>query len=289
MKKLILSSVLGVCVMGNAWAAGYTSNRMDGNPLYMPNANQFYSLAELGSHSGSTSIKTWGLTEEFGYGITDRFAVAVYTTVLDEQSFDQWSWQDLALEATFRAMDVGTFKTDVVFGYAVSPVWANHRPFLEQKNNLGADGYYDGTGTGYTWAFGVRGGYQTPYLTIAGRALFEYWNTESFNWYEEPGKQGLHVIVLGLDGQFELVNDFNLTAGIEYMGFLDSEWYGIPGATVENAGTWTGKLGINYNIDYHKYVGAYVECSLNHQGGEDYNQWEFDNGFGFGAKFGIAF
>ena len=294
MKKLVLFSVLGLCVASNAFAVGYTSDRMDGNPLYMPKANRFYSISDLGSHSGSDAIKSWTATEEFGYGVTDNFTVAVQTSIVDERSFDQWSWGDLAVEATFRAIDMGPVKTDVIFGYSVSPMWANHKPFFNTKNTSVGDGFMypnqdDGTGTGYTWAFGVRGGYATPYVTIAARAFFEYWNTESFNWYEEPGKQGSHVIYLGLDGQFTLDRSTNLTAGFEYMGFLDEELYGEPGVKIENFGTWTGTLGLNYNIDYGKFIGAYVSTSLNHRGGDKDNEWKFDNGFGFGAKFGIDF
>ena len=54
---------------------------------------------------------------------------------------------------------------------------------------------------------------------------------------------------------------------------------------VEDAGRWTGEFGVNYNIDDNKYIGAYVNGEVAHYTGD----WEFEDGFGFGFKFGAQF
>ena len=273
MKKIALSSLIAVFAVSGAHAA----NVIDGNPLYMPKANHFYSVSDLSSHTGHNDIKAWTLNEEFGYGITDKLAVAVSTDINNEQFFDQWSWGETGLDLAFRALDMGAWKLDVLGGYSVNAMWPNHQPMLKKVN------------TEYMWTLGVRGGYVASNWTLAAKALFNYWNTESFNWNEAAGLQGVHTVTLGLDGQYALCDKLNLVAGVEYNGVMDKEWNGVPGATVRNEGVWTGTIGANYNIDATKYVGVYMNADMNHQGGANRDEWEVQNGFGFGAKFGIDF
>ena len=275
MKKLALSSLIAVFAVSGAHAA----NVIDGNPLYMPKANHFYSVTDLGSHTEGTP---YGLGEEFGYGITDKFAVEVAATVTENDAFDTYAWQDLSLAGVFRALDMGEWKVDLVGAYVVDTLFTH--PKIGTR-----DAWFDKDNTGYTWVAGVRGGYTTSQFTVAGKALFEYWNEESFNWSEERGNQGIHALVLGLDGQFVIDNSWNLTAGVEYTGFLDKEWYGIPGLEVKNDGVWGGTFGVNYNIDSTKFVGAYINGSLNHHEGNNRDEWGWNDGFGYGVKFGIDF
>ena len=257
MKKIALTSLLAVFAAAGANAA----NTMDGNPLYMPGQNHFYSVTSLGSHSDGFS--TWRLNEDFGYGITNKLAVNVSTTVVDEKSFNQWGWDEMAFGAKFRALDLGGQKADLVGGYAVDPFWGNHEPWLDKDY------------TNYTWTAGLRGGYVGAFWTVAGHALFNYENTESFNWNDE----GRHFWNLGVDGQLLLGKHFSLLAGVEYTGFTDS-W-------AHNAGSWSGELGVNYNFDPTKFIGLYATSGLQHK--VNSSDWEIEDGFGFGAKFGIDF
>ena len=273
MKKLALTSLLAVFAVSGAHAA----NIFDESPLYLPGQGHFYSVSTLESHTGSKDLKSWAMGEEFGYGITNKWAVMVSTTINDEQSFDQWSWGDLSLATAYRALDMGAWKLDLVGAYGLDPVWGNHRPFLDKDD------------TDYAWTAGVRGGYVASNWTVAAHALFTYGNTESFNWNEGAGEQGMHFVTLGLDGQYLIDSHWSVLAGVEYTGVLDKEYRGIDGAKIKNAGTWTGELGVNYNIDATKFVGAYVNAEMNHQGGDHDDEWEVENGFGFGAKFGIDF
>ena len=271
MKKIALSSLVAVMAVSAANAA----NVIDGNPLYMPKKGHFYSVTDVASH---TEINTpWALGEEFGYGITDRLTVALSTVAMENNAFDDAAWGETRLGLVYRPLSMCGWKLDLLGAYAVDRTWENHEAFLDEDF------------TRYTWTAGVRGGFVTSRFTFAGKALFNYENTESFNWDESRGQRGVHSLVFGVDGQYVIDSNWNLVAGAEYTGYTDKEWYGIPGAKVKNAGTWDGVFGVNYNIDTTKYVGVYVNGSLNHQGGDDNNKWDWDNGFGFGAKFGIDF
>ncbi|MBR6752197.1 MAG: hypothetical protein IKL95_02915 [Alphaproteobacteria bacterium] len=274
MKKLALSSLVAVFAVSAA-----NAGVIDGNPLYMPKAGHFYSVSDLSSHSGSEGIKAWTLNEEFGYGISDRFTVAVSTDVENQTFFNEWGWGETSLAATYRALDRGAWKADLIGKYEIDPVWGNHSPILDKDV------------TEYTWTAGVRGGYTTSKFTVAAKALFDYTNTESFNWDEDAGKQGEHYLTLGVDGQVALCDRLNLVAGVDYVARLDSKDHGskLPADKIKNAGKWNGTLGLNYNIDPTKYVGAYMTASMDHRGGKNADEWDVKNGFGFGAKFGIDF
>lgn len=261
MKKLALTSLLAVFAVSGAHAA----NVIDGNPLYLPGAGHFYSVSTLGSHTGSEPIKAWTAGEEFGYGITNKLAVMVETELEERDTFDEYSWNELSLQATYRALDMGAWKLDLVGAYALGPVWGYHAPFLDKDT------------TSYAWMAGVRGGYTTSQWTIAGHTYFVYMGEESFDW----NKDGVHALVLGLDGQYVLDSHWSALAGIEYTGFTDS------GA--KNDGAWEATLGVNYNIDTTKFVGVYVSADMDHKGGDAHDEWHVEKGFGFGAKFGIDF
>lgn len=276
MKKIALTSLLAVFAVSGAHAA----NVIDGNPLYMPKAGHFYSVTELESHTKNDT--PWKLNEEFGYGVLDNLSVNVATSLAENKAFDEYAWEDVSFALTFRALDMDGWKLDVLAAYDVDGIY-NHPRIGDH------DAWLDKEDTMYTWAVGVRGGYVASNWTIAGKALFEYLNTESFNWNEGEGKQGVHALTLGVDGQYVVCDRLSLVAGVEYTGIMDKEWYGTPGDKVKNAGTWEGEFGINYNIDATKFVGAYINGSLNHEEGDNHDEWGWDKGFGYGIRFGVDF
>lgn len=261
MKKLALTSLLAVFAVSGAHAA----NVIDGNPLYLPGAGHFYSVSTLGSHTGSEEIKAIVAGEEFGYGITDKLAINVSTALWEYDTFDNLGWDDMNFAAAYRVLDMGAWKADLIGAYGVGPVWEDHSPFLDKDL------------TRYSWTAGVRGGYVASNWTLAGHAYFTYANTESFNWNDE----GMHVWALGLDGQYVLDSHWSALAGLEYTGLTDS-W-------AKNAGELEATVGVNYNIDATKFVGVFVSAEADHHGGDSHDEWKAENGFGFGAKFGIDF
>ena len=255
MKKLALTSLLAFFAVSGAHAA----NIIDGNPLYRPSEGRFYSITTLASHSEAT--EDWKLGEEFAYGITDDLAVVVKTGLSERESFDYMSWDSLSFGVNYRVLDMGAWKADLIGEYSVAPVWGDHAEFMPEE------------ATNYDWTIGMRGGYVGEGWTLAGHVMFNYLNSESFNW----GDDGIHSLKLGLDGQYLLNEQWNLIGAIEYIGMLDDQF--------EDAGRWTGKIGANYNIDETKFVGAYVMGEMEHSTGD----WETVDGFGFGMVFGIDF
>ncbi len=141
MRKIALTSLMAMFAVSAASAA----NIINDNPLYRPDQGRFYSVTTLASHSEAT--ENWTLAETFGYGITDKLAVIVGTSVSEAESFDAYGWNDFSLGLNYRALDMGAWKADVFGTYAFSPVWAYHAPFLDEDF------------TEYTWTIGVRGGY----------------------------------------------------------------------------------------------------------------------------------
>lgn len=286
MKKIALTSLLAVVAATGAHAA----NAIDGNPLYMPRAGNFYSETSLASHTENGTPYVLG--EEFGYGVTDKLAVKIDTSLSENNSFDDYAWNNLSLNATFRALDKGAWKADV---YAGVDMGGNPAAWMIPGGGLvahykAADKTYwfDKDLTGYTWTAGVRGGYMTSLFTVAGHVEYNYMNSEMFNW----GDAGMHTLSLGLDGQFVINSDWNLVGGVEYTGVTNDHMayddMEDPAET-KNAGVWNGYFGVNYNIDATKYVGAYVNGAMDHWKDNGEKGWDLEKGFGFGAKFGIQF
>jgi len=288
MKKIALTSLIAMF----AFAGAHAANVIDGNPLYMPKKGHFYSVTDVNSHTdkfanGDKQINTWALGEEFGYGVTDKLMVTVNTDFVENEDFNDFTWGNLGLNVTFRAFDMKGWKADAVVAYeagtnprGIGGLYVHHKT---PKTN----DWFEKDLTGYTWTAGVRGGYVASNWTVAGHAMFDYMNSESFN----LGDKGLHEWRLGMDAQYVLSPKVSLLAGVEYTGITNDKWAydDIEFGDVKNAGKWAGEFGVNYNIDATKFVGVYVNGSLNHNGGTSADEWEWDKGFGFGAKFGIDF
>lgn len=253
MKKIVLTSLLAVFAATGANAA------INENPLYRPDQGRFYSVTELASHSENAD--SWVLAEKFGYGITDRASLYISTDVSEGEWFDTMGWGTFEVGADYRLLNDMNWKVDAYASYAVAPVWGYGNTFLGEED------------TGYTWGVGVRAGYVTDMWTVAGHVEFNYDNTESFNW----GDDGWHSLIAGVDGFLSLDSNWSLLLGAEYKGMLDDEF--------ENAGVWTGKFGVNYNIDEDMFVGAYISGEMDHHTGD----WEVADGVGFGVKFGAQF
>jgi hypothetical protein len=80
-----------------------------------------------------------------------------------------------------------------------------------------------------------------------------------------------HDWIFGLDGQYMLDSNWNVTAGLRYY------WY----ENYNDDDPITGIFGLNYNFDSTKYIGIYTERQLNANSGNDTYEW--------GVKFGIDF
>jgi len=282
MKKITLTSLIAMFAFAGGASA---ANVIDGNPLYMPKKGHFYSVTDVESH---TKMGTpYALGEEFGYGITDRLAVTVDTVLMEDNAFDEFAWDNVGLQVAFRALDMKGWKADAVVAYVAGADEINGGGLYVHTKTPKVNDWFKKDLIGYTWTAGVRGGYTAADWTIAGHAMFDYMNSESFNWNEK----GMHDWRLGLDAQYVVTPHLSLLAGVEYTGITNDKYAyaNLEGGDVKNAGTWDGEFGVNYNIDTTKFVGLYVNGSMNHQGGANNDEWKWDRGFGFGARFGIDF
>lgn len=268
MKKLVLTSLLAVFAATGANAA------INDNPMYRPDQGRFYSVTELSSNTDT--IENWSVSEKFGYGITDRASLYIDTDLYETDSFDHYGWGDFEIGADYRLLDDMNWKVDAYGSYAVGPVWGDRVSIAHgHAVSTGNAGFLEEENTMYTWGVGVRAGYVTDMWTVAGHVEFNYLNSESFNWGDEL--RANHRLIAGLDGFLSLDSNWALMLGAEYTGVLDDE--------VENAGLWTGKFGVNYNIDEDMFVGAYISGEMDHSSGD----WEIADGMGFGVKFGAQF
>ncbi|MCQ2581354.1 MAG: hypothetical protein MJ170_00015 [Alphaproteobacteria bacterium] len=285
MKKIALTSLLAMVA-----ATAANANVINGNPLYKPAAGHFASVTSLETSmfESSDSIKSWGLGEEFAYGITDNLTIGMETSAarlidtaigynvdmetgaIENVDGNATLWMDFGLSLNYRVFNIDGWVLDAAAGYAVSPVGYRVSGFSETHS-----GFLDKESTDYSWKYGVSGGYMGETFTVAGHVYTEYLNSESFNW----GDDGVHTIDLGIDGQYILTDWLNLVAGIGYTGVLDSE--------AENAGSWTGMLGANFNIDETKFIGVYATTGLEHENGD--SSWKLQKSMGLGVKFGIDF
>jgi hypothetical protein len=274
MKKIALTSLIAMF----AFAGAHAANVIDGNPLYMPKKGHFYSVSSL--ETSTSDVDAVALGEEFGFGITDRWAVDVSASISEEDWLKEAQWNTMGLGLTYRFVDSESWKVDAVARYGVGPVWENgHGQFFHGS-------FLDKDDTVYVWTVGARGGYVGRDFTIAGHIMMDYSNTESFNWDEnkwtDDEVSGLHTLRAGVDAQLLLNKNWNLVSGAEYSKMLDH--YN------DTLGAWELTFGANYNIDATKYIGAYLTKDVLHvpTATEDGN-WEIQDGFGMGVKFGIDF
>lgn len=264
MKKIALTSLLAALVASGANAAA--KNVLDGNPLYMPAKGHF--VSETTVDSATYASRDWSLGERFGWGITDRLAVAVETSVSETALFSNFSWNEVAVDAAWRLIGDGAWKLDVVGGYGVDSMRAYHHHFWDKDATI------------YAWNAGVRGGYVTKDWTLMAHANFIYANSESFNWGNDTDMWMNHILNIGFGGHWQMNDFWSTVVTADYMKVMDR--YGEP----YNTGVWELTAGLNLNLDASKYVGIYVSKDIEHvaQG-----VWEVQDGFGFGAKFGVDF
>lgn len=264
MKKVALTSLLAALVATGANAAA--KNVLDGNPLYMPAKGHFVSETTVGSHSHEDH--DWSLGERFGWGITDRFSIGLATSVTERQFFENFAWNEIGLDAAYRVLGEGAFKLDLVGGYEVTPMRAFHNSMLDKDL------------TTYFWTAGTRFGYVAKDWTLMARANFIYANSRSFNWAYDDEMNQNHILNLGFAGHWQFSDNWSGVASADYYKVLDS--YFAAG----NSGEWELTAGVNFNFDATKYLGVYITKELNHSAA---GTWELEDGFGFGARFGIDF
>jgi len=226
-------------------------NVINGNPLYRPAANRFYSVTAI---STDTKFNTWGLGEEFGYGITDSLSVFL-TGLGSTYKFDDYSWDNYGGGLSFRYLNDTNWKGDVYGKVQQNGV-------INSTDNK----FFAGS---YLWTAGTKFGYTTCDWTVNG--LFEYDYTHvvgSGNVTLDDSPKSYNV---GVEGQYAFNAAWNLVASVIYT---------MPDLSDYNY--FSGKLGVNYNIDATKYLGLYAFQNLDNSG-------KFNDDTGLAIQFGIDF
>ncbi|MDR1697150.1 MAG: TonB-dependent receptor [Rickettsiales bacterium] len=253
MKKIALTSLVAMFAVSAANAA----NIINDNPLYRPAAGHFYSITDLTTDT-SFEDPTWAIGETFGYGISDAWDVSVGTSV--GSLLDDANWNGISLGTTYRFLNDANWKADIIGGFNVANGWGGA---------VAPGEWYEEESSFYTWTLGVRGGYVAEDWTLAAHFNYSYLNAEGFNW----GDEGVREYEVGVDGQYIITDSWNLVAGVSY------ETIDVPGAD-EMADGWTGRIGVNYNIDENMFVGVYAAHDL---------EFPDEAETQLGLKFGIDF
>lgn len=249
MKKIALSSLLAVFAVTGAYAATDVSN-----PMYRPDAGHFYSVTTLNT---DTSFDRTALTEEFGYGITDKLSIKLGTALsYEDDSAREFGWDYLNLGLNYRYVDNGAWKADV-YGE------------VEQQYTTGEN--FDTLRTDwYNWKVGTKVGYVTGDWTLAGLVDVNYRKDDQSGFDSDSW-----FMKVGVEGQYVLCPNWNVVAGLNYnFDIASDDFYGDD----ERLNL---KLGANYNIDATKFVGVYVEKEVT----SDFDE----NPMEFGVKFGVDF
>lgn len=271
MKKIILTSLLTVFAVSSANAA----NIINDNPLYRPSKGHFYSVTSLDTGMGydneaAADYRTWIASETFGYGITDKLSLYIDTAATatypqGPTSQDNYAWNNLGLTVNYRGIDSGVAKMDVYAG--MKQLYSDDTGFatttgLETIANM--------------WTVGTKAGVVMKDWTLAGTAEYNYWSDDM-----SGVNYDFSTWNFGLDGQYEMSSNWNITAGLLYT-FVEADRVIEPVADAAYGdGDLTGKLGINYNIDSQKYVGVYTAHVLNADTNKDM--------YKVGVKFGMDF
>jgi hypothetical protein len=260
MKKLALAPFLAVFAVSGAHAA----NVINDSPLYRPSEKHFYSVTSLDT---DTDFRSVALGEEFGYGITDRLAVILNTSLsasYPKHAQNNYAWNNFGLALNYRLVDEGSWKSDI-YG-KVQQVYDTGHNFDDLQTTF------------YDWTVGTRMGYVASNWTVAGTIEYTYNKDDMSSLDASTG-----LFVMGLNGQYLIDSNWNLVGGLNYSLPQDRK-ITQGGATVlypALADSLHARLGANYNIDATKYVGLYASKQLTNTAGYDE--------FGLGVKFGIDF
>ncbi len=285
MKKIVLTSILSIFAVGTVMAETVTSvggNVINNNPLYRPAEGHFYSVTSLGTSVGDSSdtdFRGWGIGEEFGYGISDKLAVfgtLGASAVFPDEGNSVVGLNSFALGASYRAIDAGNWKADI-YGTVAQEYAALNT----------AVSFSDAEVAAYDWTIGGKMGYVANDWTLAGIVEYTY-NKDDFDGFDSD----MGIWTFGLAGQYIFNNDWNITAGVNYnLAMQGDDEFGIW----MNNHRWNADLGINYNIAENMFIGAYVTTGWEKitAGNDDIDvtvmDWEQDEAYGLGLKFGIDF
>ncbi len=249
MKKLIVSVGALFCFSVTANAA----NVINGNPLYRPAQGRFYNL--FTPIEANSKFDRFVMADEFGYGVSDDFAISVATSgsydSSDNPEFGKWAWNDLEFGFDWDLWHENE---------AHAEIYGDVKQVYNTKDNLQT--------IAYNWTAGARVGRMTNKWTVVGVVQVDYLNDDlphdTFDAW---------AMTVGIQGQYILGEQWNLVGELMFDFDLFEEYYDGERLRL--------KVGANYNLDATKYIGVYAAKDLVHS---------FDAApMVFGLNFGIDF
>ena len=231
MKKIFLP--LGVfSVVG----AGHAANVMDGNPFYNPAAGRFYNI--LTPLEANSEFDRFVMADEFGYGISDAFAIHVATSGAydssDDPEFGKWAWNDLDFGFDWNLWEMNG---------RIAEVYGDVKQIYDTRHNLQT--------IAYNWTAGARVGRMTDDWTVAGIVQVDYLNDDLP--HDTFDAWGMRV---GVMGQYLVDKTWNVVGGVMFDFDLFDDYYDGERLMVD--------FGVNYNFDSTKYLGVYVKKDVVH-------------------------
>lgn len=227
MKRLsyFVIGALGVTI-GGANAA----NIINGNPLYNPAADRFYNIFQPVEFD--TKFERFVMEDEFGYGVSDVFAIHVATSASYDSSnhpeFGKWSWNDLEF-----GFDWGIWNENQHH----AEIYGDVKQIYNTRDNLQT--------IAYNWTVGARVGRMTDDWTVVGIFQLDYLNDDLPN-----DTFDAWAMTVGLQGQYVLNQNWNVVGKMLFDFDLFDEYY--DGERLRFG------IGLNYNIDATRYIGVYT-------------------------------
>ncbi len=232
MKKIFVLSCALAFVSDGAGAA----NVINGNPFYNPAQGRFYNI--LTPLQANSEFDRFVIADEFGYGISDAFAIHVATSgsydSSDNPEFGKWSWNDLEFGFDWDLWHENQLHAEV---------YGDVKQIYDTRENLQT--------VAYNWTAGARMGRITDNWTVAGVVQVDYLNDDL-----PQDTFDAWAMTVGIQGQYIVNNRWNWVGGLMFDFDIFDDYY--DGERLRLQG------GINYNIDTTKYLGFYLEKDVVH-------------------------
>lgn len=232
MKTFIVVVGALVCFMSGASAV----NIINGNPFYNPAQGRFYNL--FTPLEVNSEFDRFVMADEFGYGVSDDFAIHVATSgsydSSDNPKFGKWSWNDLEFGFDWDLWHENELHAEV-YGHV--------KQIYDTRENLQT--------VAYNWTAGARVGRMTNDWTIAGVVQVDYLNDDL-----PQDTFDAWAMTVGVQGQYVLNDNWNVIGEMLFDFDLFDKYY--DGERLRFG------FGVNYNLDTTKYVGVYASKDVVH-------------------------
>ncbi|MDR0367385.1 MAG: hypothetical protein LBH41_02310 [Rickettsiales bacterium] len=249
---------LAALAITTAASAGVTEN-----PLYAPAAGKFYSVTgvEIGPKSRMDKSMYTGISEKFGYGVTDAFNVAL------DLGYDSYS-SDFKNGGGVKN-GLSGYGLNLAWRYAgggfIGDLYGRYGSVLKNRaTKLAGIGVGPTNSASSDLTIGTRFGVKKDAYTVSGKIEYDY---------SKAGDDKDGYYLFGVDGQYQFVPAFSANLGLEYIK--------------ANGDIDIGKrplnyvVGLNWDINPENVATLYIRDNLRSDDGE--------KDTAYGVKYGVQF